>query len=94
MGAGRAAKGGALGGFRHALFGDRTVEEAGEALAIEAPPRALDAAAVPISLALAPAFVPQVRAIHLIIDENPSPLAAVFRAGPAGDLGSSPPASG
>lgn len=72
--------------LRHALFGERAVEEAGEALTIEAPPRALDAAAVPISLTLAPALVPQVRAIHLVIDENPSPLAAVFRAGPAGDL--------
>jgi len=72
--------------LRHALFGDRTVEDAGESLAIEAPPRALDAAAVPVSLSLAPELVPQVRTIHLVIDENPSPLAAVFRAGPAGDL--------
>jgi sulfur-oxidizing protein SoxY len=41
---------------------------------------------VPISLSLAPAMVEGVRAIWVVVDENPSPLAAVFRAGPAGDL--------
>ena len=72
--------------LRRALFGDRLVEEAGEAITLEAPMRALDAALVPISLSLAADLAPRVRAIHLVIDENPSPLAAVFRAGPAGDL--------
>jgi sulfur-oxidizing protein SoxY len=72
--------------LRHAIFGERRVEEAGGAVAIEAPARALDAATVPISLSLSPEIALQARAVHLIIDENPSPLAAVFRAGPAGDL--------
>jgi sulfur-oxidizing protein SoxY len=68
------------------LFGDRRTEEAGAAIELVAPARALDAAAVPISLSLAAALVSEVRAIWLVIDENPSPLAAVFRSSPAGDL--------
>ncbi len=72
--------------LKGAIFGDRATELAGEALTLVAPSRALDAAAVPISLSLSPEAAPRVRAIHLVIDENPSPLAAVFRAGPAGDL--------
>ncbi len=72
--------------LRHALFGDRATEPAGGAIELVAPDRALDAAAVPVSLSLAPALVPQVRSILVVVDENPSPLAATFHAGPAGDL--------
>jgi sulfur-oxidizing protein SoxY len=72
--------------LRGLVFGDRPMEEAGEAVTFTAPYRALDAGAVPVSIALAPALAPQVRSVSLIIDENPSPLAAVFRAGPAADL--------
>ena len=73
--------------LKAAIFGDRRIEPAPEgAIELVAPARALDAAAVPVSLSLAAALVPEVRAIWLVIDENPSPLAAVFRAGPAGDL--------
>lgn len=72
--------------LRAAILGDRPTEPAGDAIELVAPARALDAAAVPVSLSLAPALVPQVRAIWVVVDENPSPLAAVLRAGPAGDL--------
>jgi predicted secreted protein len=72
--------------LRQALFGDRVLEPAGEGIELVAPDRALDAAAVTVSLSLAPALAPQVRAILVVVDENPSPLAATFRAGPAGDL--------
>jgi sulfur-oxidizing protein SoxY len=72
--------------LRNALFGDRPIEPAGGAMELVAPDRALDAAAVPVSLTLAPALVAQVRSILVVVDENPSPLAATFRAGPAGDL--------
>lgn len=74
------------GDLKAAIFDGRPTEPAGEALTLVAPPRALDAAAVPISLSLSADAAPQVRAIHLVIDENPPPIAAVFRAGPAGDL--------
>jgi sulfur-oxidizing protein SoxY len=72
--------------LKQAIFGDRAAEPAGDAIALVAPARALDAAAVPISLSLAAGAVPQIRALTLVIDENPSPLAARFEAGPAGDL--------
>ncbi len=72
--------------LKGAIFGDRRTEPAGDAIALEAPARALDAAAVPISLSLADEVVSQVRALYLVIDENPAPLAARFQAGPSGDL--------
>jgi sulfur-oxidizing protein SoxY len=72
--------------LKAAIFDDRPTEPAGDALTLVAPARALDAAAVPISFSLSAETAPRVRAIHLVIDENPAPVAAVFRAGPAGDL--------
>jgi sulfur-oxidizing protein SoxY len=72
--------------LREAILGGRATEPANELMELTAPSRALDAAAVPVSLALADALVPQVRAVWVVVDENPVPLAATFRAGPAGDL--------
>ena len=72
--------------LKAAIFDGRETEPAGDALALVAPPRALDAAAVPVSVSLSAEAAPRARAIHLVIDENPAPVAAVFRAGPAGDL--------
>jgi sulfur-oxidizing protein SoxY len=72
--------------LKEAIFDGRATAPAGDALTLVAPARALDSAAVPISLSLSADAAPHVRAIHLVIDENPAPLAAVFRAGPAGDL--------
>ncbi|MFZ4407488.1 MAG: quinoprotein dehydrogenase-associated SoxYZ-like carrier [Paracraurococcus sp.] len=72
--------------LKQAIFGDRPVTPAGDALDLAVPARALDAALVPVGLALSAAIAPQVIAIHLVIDENPLPLAAVFRAGQPGAL--------
>ncbi|WP_431270602.1 quinoprotein dehydrogenase-associated SoxYZ-like carrier [Dankookia sp. P2] len=72
--------------LRQAIFGDRPVQPAGAALDLSVPPRALDAALVPVGLALSAELAPRVTAIHLVIDENPLPLAAVFRAGQPGAL--------
>lgn len=72
--------------LKAALFDGRPTEPAADAVTLVAPARALDAAAVPVSLSLSAELAPSVRAVHLVIDENPAPLAAVFRAGPAGDL--------
>jgi sulfur-oxidizing protein SoxY len=67
------------------IFGGRTVREGSAILAIEAPYRAEDAALVPISIRTLRASGDgrQIRAVTLVIDENPSPLAAVFSAGTA-----------
>src|ERR1700760_4165669 len=67
------------------IFADRTLRDGSQLLAIEAPYRAEDAALVPIALrSLLPAGdARSIRAITLVIDQNPSPLAAVFTPGPA-----------
>ena len=71
--------------LRHAIFGDRTVEDAGDRLAIEAPMRAEDAAVVPVAIRAAEPFAAEVRGLYLVIDDNPSPLAAHFIFGPLAD---------
>lgn len=65
------------------IFDGRTVEDGGAFLAIEAPYRAEDAAIVPISIRIAEPEddTRRVDQITLVIDENPSPLAAVFTPG-------------
>jgi len=65
------------------LFGNRPIAPGAHLIQIEAPARAMDAALVPITLR-----VPQpagVKAVHLVIDENPAPYAAKVIFGPAGD---------
>ena len=69
----------------HALFGDRPLQDAGDALRIDAPARAENAALVPISLHLAAPRAAEVRTLYLVIDNNPSPLAAVFHFGALAD---------
>jgi len=71
--------------LRHAIFGDRTVEDAGALVAIDAPARAEDAAIVPIAIRVAETLAPEIRGIYLVIDDNPSPLAAHFGLGPVAD---------
>ncbi len=39
--------------LRHAIFGDRVVEDAGDLVAIDAPARAKDAAIVPVAIRVA-----------------------------------------
>jgi sulfur-oxidizing protein SoxY len=65
---------------RRAIFGERAVAVATRGIAIDAPLRAQDAALVPVTLAITD---PAVAAVHLVIDENPSPYAAHLRFGPA-----------
>lgn len=67
------------------LFEDRAIETSGnEIITLEAPVRAEDAATVPIAIK---AQIPQnpqkyVQKIYLVIDNNPSPIAAVFQLTP------------
>jgi sulfur-oxidizing protein SoxY len=71
--------------LRHAIFGDRVVEDAGDLVAIDAPARAEDAAIVPVSIRVAETLGPEIRGLYLVIDDNPSPLAAHFVLGPLAD---------
>jgi sulfur-oxidizing protein SoxY len=68
------------------IFGDRTIEATETLIKLEAPPRAQDAALVPVTL-----IMPEkekIKSVYLVIDDNPSPLAAHITFGPAADPGS------
>ena len=71
--------------LRHAIFGDHAVKEGGDLVRIEAADRAEDAAIVPVTIALAEPLRKHVRNLYFVIDDNPSPLAAVFRFGSAAE---------
>jgi sulfur-oxidizing protein SoxY len=71
--------------LRHAIFGNRVVEDAGDLVAIGAPARAEDAAIVPVAIRVSDSLAPEVRGLYLVIDDNPSPLAAHFVLGPVAD---------
>jgi len=69
--------------LRASLFADRPIklDDAGEVVQLEAPARAEDAAIVPIAVRtrLPQSATRHVDKLYLIIDNNPSPLAAVFQ---------------
>jgi sulfur-oxidizing protein SoxY len=66
------------------IFSNRAMEDGAGVIAIEMPPRAEDAAIVPVTLraTLPPGDNRQVRTITLVIDQNPAPMAARFVIGP------------
>lgn len=69
--------------IRTDLFGERAVSPGDQLITIDAPARAMDAALVPITLKVA--RTEGVKAVHLVIDENPAPYAAKITFGPAGN---------
>ena len=74
--------------LQHAVFGDRVVADGAGIIALEAPARAQDAALVPITVTLpnpAAAAADRIKAVYVIVDGNPSPLAGTFHFGPLAD---------
>jgi len=70
---------------KDSLFQGRTIDDSGnDVIALEAPVRAEDAATVPIAIKAQIPQTPQryVQTIYLIIDRNPSPIAAEFHLTP------------
>lgn len=65
------------------VFGGRPVTDGSAVLQMDAPVRALDAALVPISITVAPGAAP--KAITVVIDDNPAPVAAIVHFGPLAD---------
>ncbi|MBE7203239.1 MAG: quinoprotein dehydrogenase-associated SoxYZ-like carrier, partial [Parafilimonas terrae] len=65
------------------IFGDRQIAPTDSLVKIDAPVRALDAALVPITLTMPNDG--QIKAVSLIIDDNPAPYAAKVEFGPAAD---------
>ncbi|WP_249127472.1 quinoprotein dehydrogenase-associated SoxYZ-like carrier [Bradyrhizobium lablabi] len=66
------------------IFKNRPIQDGGGVIAIEMPYRAEDAAIVPVTLRskLSPEDNRRMRAITLVIDQNPAPMAARFELGP------------
>jgi sulfur-oxidizing protein SoxY len=70
--------------IRALLFADRDIQDGTGVIHLAAPQRAHDAAIVPIEIV---ADMPQtaeryVRTVHLVIDQNPAPVAGVFHLTP------------
>jgi sulfur-oxidizing protein SoxY len=68
------------GQIKSALFGDRTVQDGQNVIGLETPYRALDAAVVPVEIKALESQTPDrfIKNLYLVIDMNPSPVAAVF----------------
>ncbi|MBX9962733.1 MAG: quinoprotein dehydrogenase-associated SoxYZ-like carrier [Burkholderiales bacterium] len=67
---------------RTSLFGDRPIHEpADDVVRLRVPARAADAAVVPLAVSLGSAQSDDryVKALYVVIDRNPSPVAAIFR---------------
>ena len=67
--------------IRAGVFGTRTIHPAGDLVSLTAPVRPTDQRAVPIAVEATFKDGRTVRAVTLIVDENPSPVAAVFDIG-------------
>jgi sulfur-oxidizing protein SoxY len=71
------------GDLQAALFDGRVTERAADrVLVLAVPRRAVDAAAVPVSVALSPELAARLRALWLVVDDNPAPLAVHAEPGP------------
>ena len=73
-----------------AVFKDRALLDGNGVIALDLPYRAEDAAVVPLTVrtAMSPGDARHVRALTIVIDENPSPVAAVFTFGQKADVNS------
>jgi sulfur-oxidizing protein SoxY len=69
--------------LREAVFGQRPISDGTAVIQMDVPPRALDAALVPLGLTLNGGR--SIKGVYLVIDNNPSPLAGHFVFGPAAD---------
>jgi sulfur-oxidizing protein SoxY len=74
-------------GIKDGVFGTREILDGTGKITLEAPSRAEDAATVPISVRLPAEFAKDVKALTLIIDQNPSPVVATFTYGDAAGSG-------
>lgn len=74
-------------GIRKDTFGTRPIEDANGKIVLDAPIRAEDASTVPLGIHMPGAFAKDVKSLTLIIDQNPSPIVAVFKYGEAAGNG-------
>ena len=76
-----AAEEGSWPAIREALFAGRELKDGSGLIELDAPKRAQDAAVVPVTVKALQPQTPErwIRSVHLIVDENPAPIAGVFR---------------
>jgi sulfur-oxidizing protein SoxY len=74
--------------LKEQIFPGKTFEDGSGVISLDTPYRAVDAAVVPISIKAAKPQTPDhyIKTLYLIIDENPSPVAAVFHLTPQSGL--------
>lgn len=73
--------------LRAALFDGRvTARAADHALTMAVPRRAIEPGAVPVSVTASPELAARLRALWLVVDDNPAPLAVHAQPGPAGSF--------
>lgn len=85
---GSALAGSTWNGLRSEVFGTRPIEDGAGTIAIKAPYRPDDVRAVPISIEARLPLGRTIKAVTLIVDENPSPVAAAFKfSGERGSVG-------
>jgi sulfur-oxidizing protein SoxY len=65
------------------VFKGRPVTDGGAILQLDAPPRALDAALVPVTITAQPNA--RLKTLYFIVDDNPAPVAAIVHFGPLAD---------
>lgn len=69
------------------VFGARVAVESPDAVTLEAPYRAEDAALVPLTVRIPAAVAKDAKKLTLIVDKNPAPVVASFTYGPAAGEG-------
>lgn len=69
------------------IFGERDVVEDAEAVVLDAPYRAEDAALVPLKVRIPEGTAEHVKKLTLVIDQNPAPVVGDFIFGPAAGAG-------
>lgn len=74
-------------GIRKELYAQRAIAEEDGAVTLEAPVRAEDAAVVPITMRIPAKIAANAKALTLVIEKNPMPVAATFTFGPAAGQG-------
>ena len=74
-------------GIRNDLYGTRAIEDGAGKIVLETPYRAEDASTVPVGIRLPADFGKNVKALTLVVDLNPSPVAATFAYGEAAGTG-------
>lgn len=68
-------------GIQKDVFGDRAIEDGSGIVTLYAPENAEDAALVPVSIRFSASRANDIKALHLVVDRNPAPVAATVRFG-------------